>query len=155
VSDWFVPGGPMIGDSGHRLHIIPPRDWVRMEINIPRVPPSMNTNQIRSNWRGFQEHKKEWQAEIEAELMIAGFPRDRYQRAMTGAWLRFEKRAKRRDTGNFTALISKAFGDALDNYRAIPDDDDVHFYFGGVEFEGLRAAERTRFVTFFQPKGAA
>ncbi len=146
-----MPGGPVVATNGRRLRIMPPEGWVWHEIDVPRVPPSMNNNEIRSSWRGFQTLKKDWQSEVELMLMVHDIKREAYQRAIAGAWMRFDVRAGRRDSGNYSSLISKALGDALDNYRAIPDDDDLHFFFTGTEFEGVTGTPRTRFVIALQP----
>jgi hypothetical protein len=148
---WFLPGGPIIGDDLMRLHIVPPLSWRQVVIDIPRCPPSMNTNKIRSHWRGFQEEKKAWQEEIGWELRSRGtFRPGTYQRAMAGAWMRFQARATKRDSSNYVPLLDKAFGDALTDVDAISDDDDLHYFFGGVEFEGVRGPDRTLLVLYLQ-----
>jgi hypothetical protein len=157
---WYVPGGACIGE-GVYLHIVPPDNWQRVIIDIPRVPASMNTNAIRSHWSGFQEHKKAWQDELAGELLLRReVRRGGYERALAGAFLRFPKRAKKRDTGNFSLLLEKALGDALQldqrmpvDMKFIPDDDAHHYYFGGVEFEEETGPARTLVYLFLQPKG--
>lgn len=150
-ASWYVPGSP------HGLQIVPPRTWRRDVLLVAETPPSMNTNQIRSNWRGYHKHKKKWQEEIQTLLMVAGLPRDN-QRAIAGAILRFPKRAARRDGGNFAGLIEKALGDALayrldePHRRYIPDDDDAHYSFVGVEFDEEIGDALTRIFVFTQPK---
>lgn len=158
ASDWFVPGGPVLDDSGQRLRLRPPPGWTRQVIEIPRVPPSMNNNEIRSHWTGFQKEKKSWQAEIALMLMAAQLPRGGYERAIAGAFLRFETRSIR-DSGNFTGLLAKALGDALvigpdwpRRKRYIPDDDESHYHFGGVEFESESGPPRTTVYLYLQPK---
>lgn len=154
MTGWWLPGGPIIHDGGSRLRIVPPESWKAIQVEVPRVPPSMNDNQIRSHWRGFHELKKEWQSEIETLLMVTALRRECYQRAMAGAYMRFPRRkhSQVKDTGNYTSLVDKALGDALKNYRAIPDDDEPHYFFGGVEFETEPGPERTRLIVFLQPQ---
>jgi hypothetical protein len=161
---WFLPGGAVIDESREvKLRLRPPPDWQKIEIELPRVPPSMNTNEIRSHWTGFQKAKKEWQDYFAVELMSLQarqhIRRGAYQRAIAGGFLRFSLRASRRDTGNYKQLLEKALGDALTiseatprDKRFIPDDDNVRFYFGGVEFEEERGPDRTRIWVFLQPK---
>jgi hypothetical protein len=150
--DWYVPGGPLMS-SGERMRIIPPTDWRKVEIELHRVPPSKNTNAIRSHWTGYQEAKKSWQHEIEVLLMAQGNEGliKGYQVAMVGGFLRFPVANKRRDAGNFTDVLDKACGDALVNYGAIPDDDPGHYFFGGVEIEPEPGPPRTRLWIYLQP----
>lgn len=151
--DWFVPGGALLDDDGQRvIRLRPPAGWRKVEIDIPRVPPSMNTNEIRSHWRGFHEHKKSWQQEIETLLMVERVKRFGYQRAMAGGFMRFPRRVARRDPGNFAGLLNKSLGDALTTFNAIPDDDAPHYFFGGVEIEGETGPPRTRLWIYLQPK---
>lgn len=150
---WFIPGGAVVDDSRKvKLRLRPPPTWLKLTIEIPRCPPSMNDNSIRSNWRGFQEMKKSWQTEIETMLMVQQAPRRGYVRAMAGAFMRFQAAAARRDKGNYAYLFDKALGDALDNFGAIPDDDSLHYYFGGVEIESDRGPDRTLIWVYLQPK---
>lgn len=151
MDDWFLPGAKLDTETT-TIRIRPPEHWTRVILELPRVPPSMNTNEIRSHWTGFQRHKKEWQNEIATMLMVARVRRGGWQRAACGAFLRFQARAPRRDEGNFEQLLNKALGDALVEYRAIPDDDPPHYVFGGVEFDGERGPDRTRIVVFLQPE---
>lgn len=146
-----VPGG-LAG-----LQLIVPDEWVRTELIVPRTPPSMNDNEIRSHWTGFQKHKKSWQDELEKLLMLSGLPRgDRHwQRAIAGAKMSFPTRAARRDSGNFANVVEKALGDALANGRWIPDDDAARYFFYGVEFNPERDYSVTEIVVFTQPKGGA
>jgi hypothetical protein len=147
---WHVPGGPTIAD-GTRERFVPPLDWRREIFDVWRVPPSMNTNEIRSHWRGFQKHKKDWESEIRTLLMMRRIPPHSYQRAIAGAIIRFPKRAARRDSGNFAGVVEKALGDALQTMRVIPDDDDKHYHFAGVEFAEEIGAPRTWIHLFLCP----
>lgn len=159
AEDWVVPGGAVIDDSGQvKLRLVPPVTWARQIIEIPRTPPSMNNNEIRSHWTGYQKEKKSWQAEIALVLMAAQLPRGGFQRAIAGAFLRFGDRSVR-DTGNFAGLLNKALGDALvispdwpRHKRYIPDDDGAHYHFAGVEFDPERGDPRTTIYLYLQPK---
>lgn len=156
AEDWFVPGGATIVDGG-KLRLRPPEDWRRDIIVVHRAPPSMNSNQIRSSWRGFHAEKKDWQEELGMLLIIAKVPR-RNQRAIAGAFMRFNTR-QRRDPGNYSSLLNKALGDALvisnqtpEELRYIPDDDQPHYFFGGIEIEEELGPPRTTFYLYTQPK---
>lgn len=150
TDDWFVPGGAMV-DGATTIRLRPPPNWTKLVLEIPRVPPSMNNNVIRSSWRGFHEEKKSWQQEIEMMLMTERVKRFGYERAIVGSFMRFPQRA-RRDPGNFTSLLNKACGDALVQFSAIPDDTAPHYFFGGVEIEPEPGPERTVLWVYLQPK---
>lgn len=148
---WYVPGGPFV-TATKRIHLFPPPMWPHFVLEIPRVPPSMNVNEVRSHWSGFQKHKKSWQDEITQLLMVERVRRSGYQRAMAGAFMRFPRRVARRDSGNFAHVLIKACGDALAQYGAIPDDDERRYFFGSVEFDDELGPARTRIVIFLQPE---
>ena len=157
--DWLIPGGAVIDDTREvKLRLRPPPDWTRLILEVPRTPPSMNNNEIRSHWTGFHEHKKNWQAEIALLFMANQLRRGGYRRAIAGAFMRFPDRSVR-DTGNFAGLLNKALGDALviapdmpKGKRYIPDDDRLHYFFGGVEIEDEPGPARTRLYIYLQPK---
>lgn len=154
---WFLPGGAVIDDTRDvKLRLRPPEHWHKVEIEIGFAPPSMNTNELRSHWRGFDKAKQTWQDYCAVELMKLQarqrIKKDAYQRAIAGAFIRFAARAARRDTGNYRGLVDKALGDAMVEGRFIPDDDAAHFYFGGVEFDPERGPDRTLIWVFLQPK---
>lgn len=98
-------------------------------LHIPRTPPSMNTNKIRSHWRGFHTAKKEWQRELEQLFMAVGVPRPIRSEGPVEAsvTLRFPMR-RRRDSENFRPLLSKALGDALVNGGWLTDDTDQDWW---------------------------
>jgi hypothetical protein len=150
---WLLPGSAPAGMERMRL----PWSFRCDVLTILRTPPSMNTNQIRSHWRGFQREKKSWQGEIAWLLLEAKLPR-RNRRAIAGAFLRFPRapvaRAVR-DPSNYQSLLNKALGDALvispqmpAHLRFIPDDDGPHYYFSGVEFEPELGPARTRIYLY-------
>ena len=98
-------------------------------IFLTDVPPSINTNQVRSNWRGFHTAKKKWQQSIEwllvAECVPCPIPAD--GPVEVHATLRFPDR-RRRDSENFRPVLSKALGDALVNGGWLPDDTDKEWW---------------------------
>lgn len=150
--DWFVPGAKLVESDERIIRLRPSPTWRKDVIEVRRRAISKNDNQIRSHWSGFQREKKAWQQEIELVLMTLRTPRDN-QRAIAGAFVRFERRPPRPpDSGNYADLINKALGDALVNYGAIPDDDDAHYIFGGVEFEEEIGSARTTIWLYTQPK---
>jgi hypothetical protein len=83
MSDLRVPGMPM-------FMLVVGEGWQRAELVLPRTPPSMNDNAIRSHWRGFHTEKKSWQEEIGQLLMLARLPRNG-ERAIAGARMRFPR----------------------------------------------------------------
>lgn len=152
MNDWYVPGAMVQVTPERVIRLRPPEYWPRFILEIPRVPPSMNSNEIRSNWRGFQKHKKSWQEEIGLGLMEHHVGRGCYQRAVAGCFMRFPKRAARRDPPNFSGLVNKACGDALVVHRAIADDDGPHYVWGGVEFKEELGPACTWIYLYLQPQ---
>lgn len=146
--DWFVPGA-LVVDGAREIRLRPPQAWHRVVLDIPRAPPSMNTDQLRA-WRSYAKLKRDWQTEIELLLMVERVKRGGYQRAIAGAFLRFRDR-RRRDPPNFAGLVTKSLADALVAYGAIEDDDDRHYIFGGVEIEEETGAPRTTVFIYLQP----
>lgn len=94
------------------------------------VPPSMNTNTIRSNWRGFHNHKKRWQELLGMLLLKEQVPKGAAHVHAT-ATIQFRVKRKR-DEGNFRGLIEKALGDALQAVGVIADDTPEFYEFGAV-----------------------
>jgi hypothetical protein len=148
--EWLVPGGAVVSDGSAKLRLRLPASWVRIVIDVWKVPPSMNTDESRG-WRAFYKHKRAWQDEIETLLMVAD-PRGSYQRAVAGCVMRFPKHAARRDPSNFSGVVNKALGDSLVTRGLIPDDDGPHYHFSGVEFAARPGPAHTRILVFLQPK---
>jgi hypothetical protein len=98
------------------------------ELHLDVVPPSINTNAVRSHWRGFHRAKKAWQDDFERLLMAARIDRPIAHVGVVYAnvILRFPTR-HRRDSENFRPVLSKALGDALVNGGWIADDTDQHW----------------------------
>lgn len=152
TDDWFVPGA-LINEGDRIIRLRPNEDWPRFILEVRRRPSSMNSNVGRGHWTVFRRDKKSWQEEIAMELMVAGVKRRGYQRAVAGAFIRFDRHFSREpDPGNYATLVNKALGDALVEYGAIPDDDAAHYVFGGVEFEDEIGPARTRIFVYLQPK---
>lgn len=151
MDDWFVPGA-FIDEGDRKIRLHPNPNWPRFILEVRRRPLSMNTNVGHGHWSGFHGAKKGFQEEITTELMVAGVSRRGYQRAVAGAFIRFNRRFSRNpDPGNYATLVNKALGDALVEYGAIPDDDAPHYVFGGVEFEDEIGPARTRIYVYLQP----
>lgn len=98
-------------------------------IRVSTTPPSINTNAVRSHWRGFHTAKKTWQAQFETLLMQARVPRPIPAKGPVAAvaTLTFPMR-RRRDGENFRPVLSKALGDALVNGGWLDDDTDQHWW---------------------------
>lgn len=117
----------------------------KITIEIPRTPPSLNEN-AGGHAKGkasFAKAKKDWQRELEQELMAAGanLPRGCAMVEVTAA-LRFGTK-RPRDEGNFRALLEKALGDALVNGRWLIDDTADRFRFPRLEIEEEKGKART------------
>lgn len=129
------------------------------ELVYDDAPPSLNMVGSRgasedAHW-AFTAKKQEWQGALEQLLMLARVPRGVAVQAFAGATMRFPRPNTRRDSGNFSGLLEKALGDALVNYRAIPDDTAGQFCFTGVEFEGEGGPKRTTITLWLRKVGDA
>lgn len=93
-------------------------------IEIPRVPPSLNT-WLSKGFRQRYKDKSEWETLLRLHLHQADLPKscDRIEAAVT---FRFPDR-RRRDHDNYTATLSKCLGDAL-RPEWVPDDNTGHFF---------------------------
>jgi hypothetical protein len=114
---------------------------VKIQLDIPDVPPSIN-KLAHAHWRKWWKQKKAWQATLEMYLMSMGATRPLPSPVRVHGSLRFAVR-RRRDEGNFRALLEKALGDALVNGGWIPDDTPEHFRFGKLSFEEETGQPRT------------
>jgi hypothetical protein len=139
--------GSMPGIPAPATLVVPNVRWAA-QLYYDDTPPSLNKVGSRgaskeAHW-SFTDAKQEWQQTCEQMLMLARVPRGMTQ-AFAGARMRFPTR-KGRDSGNYQTLLEKSLGDALVNYRAIPDDTAEQFCFAGVEFERERGPNRTTIV---------
>lgn len=100
------------------------------EFSHSDVPPSFNIVGNRGHWRQFHGIKKKWQSIFEIKLM-ATLPRKEFKRIVVSANLRFQTR-RRRDEGNYRAILEKAMGDALVNGGWLADDDAERYVFQHV-----------------------
>lgn len=116
-------------------------DGLNLVFSYDDTPPSFNSVGSRGGQQVFHRKKKEWQSIFETLLMSTGFPRD-WQEMTVVVRLTFPEK-RRRDEGNFRALLEKALGDALVNGRWIPDDTPEHFFFERVHFEQQTGKPKT------------
>ncbi len=105
----------------------------RATLTIPGVPPSLNQIGYRSHWSAGRREKQKWEQFLAIALMEQRVPRG-LGSVVASAELRFTQR-RRRDEGNFRALLEKALGDTLVKGRWLPDDTPDHYRFGALEIE--------------------
>lgn len=111
---------------------------------ITATPPSLNRVGGSGSWRAWNRHKKGWQADVEVWLMLLTADKllpGRLEHVDASVRLRFPTR-RRRDTGNFQALLEKSIGDALvgdpkvwPQGRWLPDDTPDYYRFTGLVFD--------------------
>lgn len=135
-----VPPCPFLGRGGELV-----RAWERpVVIEWHATPPSLNrSNHRKAHWR-WSRAKADWEKVLALLLLECGshFPRGDVAFVHADAILRFPI-ARRRDEGNFRALLEKALGDAL-QIHWLEDDTGEHFRFGSLFFEPDRGPARTR-----------
>lgn len=123
---------------------MPERRWEEpVVLAYDDVPPSMNTNAIRSTRWGFHKHKKQWQATLETLLLVDWLTIEPAAFVWADAVMRFPDR-RRRDEGNFRTLLEKALGDALTNAGVLVDDTRAHYQFGQLGFDPVPGPKQTR-----------
>lgn len=112
------------------------------ELVYDDTPPSLNKVGSRggSHW-AFTTAKKMWQGVFITLLLQRRVPKG-VRSVQATAVLRFPSK-RRRDEGNYRALLEKALGDALVLARVIHDDTPDRFRFGKVEFDEERGKART------------
>jgi len=103
----------------------------RATLEVPAAPPSLNQIGYRSHWSVGRKAKREWEQMLGTALMVARVPRGLAAVSAT-AEIRFKQR-RRRDSGNFRALIEKALGDILQQGGWLEDDTPEHYSFGAVQ----------------------
>lgn len=101
-------------------------------IVLPGCPPSLNRAGGQGHWRRWANAKRTWQAAIAPLLEYEQIPKD-LGAITASAQLRFPVK-RRRDSDNFSALLSKVLGDALQKGGWLPDDTPEHFQFEPVCF---------------------
>lgn len=102
----------------------------RATLSVPGTPPSFNKVGLHSHWSVGRKAKQDWEQMLSIALMEQAVPRGLTSVKAT-ATIRFKQR-RRRDEGNFRALLEKALGDVLQN-GWLPDDTPEHYRFGAVE----------------------
>lgn len=104
-------------------------------LEIPgATPPSVNKVGGRGSWQTWNRHKKWWQEQIGVSLMVTINPkRELTLPVLVDAVLWFPS-SRRRDEGNFRALLEKSCGDALVTGGWIEDDTPDHYLFRGIKF---------------------
>ncbi len=117
--------------TGYTLH----------RLTLDGCPKSMNRVGGHSAWRKWANAKREWQDRLVAGLDAIDFPRD-LAAVTASAQLRFPVR-RRRDSDNYSALLGKSLGDALQAGGFLPDDTPEYFQFEPVCFDPVRGPERT------------
>ena len=105
-------------------------DALTARIWIGATPPSLNV--VAGHRWQWAKAKKMWQNDLALLLMAERLPRG-LARVEASAVLTFPTR-RRRDEGNFRALIEKSLGDALVEGRWLADDTPDRFSFGAVTF---------------------
>lgn len=105
------------------------------------TPPSLNKVGASKNWRAWHRHKKSWQEDVEMWLLAEKMPRG-CSFADVRVVLRFPTR-RRRDIGNYQAMLEKVAGDALVNGGFIPDDTPEFYSFTSLEFDPEIGREQT------------
>jgi hypothetical protein len=104
----------------------------RATLCVPGTPPSLNQIGYRSHWAVGRKAKQDWEQFLSIALMEQGVPR-RLKRVEATATLRF-KQKRRRDEGNFKALLDKALGDVLQAGGWLADDTPDYYRFGELTF---------------------
>ena len=99
---------------------------------IGATPPSLNVIAGRGSRFAFTNAKKQWERDLGILLMAERLPRG-LARVEASAVLTFSTR-RRRDTGNYRALLEKALGDCLTAGGWLPDDTPEHYDFGALTF---------------------
>lgn len=110
-------------------------------LEIPGTPPSLNAVGYRSHWSVGRREKQRWEQDIATALMVARVPRG-LGRVMASAAIHFKQR-RRRDEGNFRAILEKACGDALVAGGWLDDDTPDRYRFGAVELVAPAAESLT------------
>jgi hypothetical protein len=100
----------------------------RATLRIPGTPPSLNQIGFRSHWTKGRKAKQGWEQWLSIALMEQRVPK-KLKRVEVTATLRF-KQKRRRDEGNFKALLDKALGDVLQTGGWLADDTPDFYRFG-------------------------
>lgn len=115
-------------------------------LELHSTPPSINVTGVgRASSRGAaiaqSKVKKRLQADLEL-VLLAELGRRELGTVQATALLRFPT-PRRRDEGNYRAVIEKALGDALTNGSWLVDDTPEFFTFGALTFDPELGPART------------
>jgi hypothetical protein len=102
----------------------------RVSLSVPGTPPSFNKVGLHSHWAVGRKAKQDWERWLLIALLEQRVPKE-LKSVSAAATIRFKER-RRRDEGNFKALLEKALGDVLQN-GWIEDDTPNYYRFGHVE----------------------
>lgn len=111
------------------------------EIWVAATPPSFNVAGMSGNRWQLNKIVREWRTSLGFAMMEAGLPRD-CNLVIATATITFPSR-RRRDAENFRVVLSKALGDALQDYGAIPDDTAEFYRLADVRLEVEAGVART------------
>lgn len=121
-------------------------------IELPSVPPSLNRsrggNQGQASVAKQNRIKQELQQELWTYLRLSALPKH-CTRITAEARLRFPVR-RGRDEGNFSWLLEKALGDALQSGQYLESDTPDHYQFGKLEFEEHPGPVRTLVILTYR-----
>ena len=90
-------------------------------LTVPMLPPSNNSNAVRSHWRGFHQAKKLWQASLDDAIRAERVP------VGSGLFVRATVEftapdRRKRDADNHEWVVRKALGDALQDAGVLEND---------------------------------
>jgi hypothetical protein len=113
------------------------------ELDIPDVPPNLNSFGFGSRGAHMKlaRLKKIWELALVSGFTQAGLPKN-LERVTASATCRYPVKRKR-DEGNVRWSLEKFTGDALQKYKAIPDDTPAHYSFPTLTFDPERGPKRT------------
>ena len=114
-------------------------------LTVEDLPPSFNRVGGTSHWRQWQSHKKLWEHRMVQMLREQSVPQGTEMFARTTAILTVPTR-RRRDAGNFGALLEKSLGDALQAAGVIPDDTPEWWSWTSVTFQHVPRVKATTIV---------
>jgi hypothetical protein len=107
-----------------------------VQLSLPGTPPSLNTVGSRGAAMAFHRHKKQWEGMCMIALLEMKVPKG-LASVEASAVLRFKDR-RRRDEGNYRAMLEKALGDALVLGGHLIDDTPDRYRFAQVNFDEER-----------------
>jgi hypothetical protein len=128
-------------DSGESGNAPEARERGVIVLDVSSAPPSLNTMDYRSNWRHGRRVKQAWMRDLGMLMLSEQLPKG-LSRVDATAVVRFPTR-RRRDEGNYRAMLEKALGDVLVDGGWLPDDTPDRYRFGGLEFDEEPGPART------------